>query len=244
MTSISEIPDPPIADDALSSVSWLGGMVRRTGDVLKQNLVPGLILQAFVVLVIGGDYFVQPVTDFFDKVADFKQSAGLVYSGVSTAIFAGLIPFLIQKSRPKFRDQIPAAHIWFYLVFWFFMGMEFDLMMRLQAWLFGSQGDWVTTLCKTTADMLVYTPLMGLPTICIALLWRQTGFDFGKTLSILRDRLWWSNQYMSILIANWIVWPLALAGVYSLPLALQIPVQNLVMCFWCVLLIFLSDESV
>jgi hypothetical protein len=161
---------------------------------------------------------------------------------VSTAIFAGLIPFGVQKSRPQFRDQIPASHLWFFLVFWFFMGMEFDLMMRLQAWLFGQGSDFLTLLCKTSADMLIYTPLCGLPTIAIALLWRQNGFDFGRTAAMLRSRQWWSSQFMSMLIANWIVWTIAIAAVYSLPLALQIPVQNLVMCFWCILLIFLSDS--
>lgn len=244
MSSSPEISDPMSAMSASVESTWLCRMLSRSRDVFKVNLVPGLILQAFVMLVIGGYYFIEPVTDFFGKVAQFKASTGLVYAGISTAVFAGLIPFLIQKLRPGFRDRIPTSHIWFFLTFWFFMGMEFDLMMQCQAWLFGQEGDLATMLYKTAADMFVYTPLCGLPTIAIALLWRQNDFDFGRTFAMLRDKRWWSNQFMSMLIANWIVWPIAIAAVYSLPLPLQIPVQNLVMCFWCVLLIFLADESI
>lgn len=244
MSVTPELTETTQAECVSIPATWLGRMFGRTRKVLKQNLVPGIILQVFVMLVIGGYYWLEPVTVFFGKVAQFKESTGLLYSGVSTAVFAGLIPFLIQKSRPAFRDRIPTMHLTFFLTFWFFMGMEFDLMMRFQAWLFGTDGSLSTTLYKTAADMLIYTPLCGLPTIAIALLWRQHGFDFGKTLEMVRDKQWWSNQYMSMLIANWTVWPIAIAAVYSLPLPLQIPVQNLIMCFWCVLLIFLSDELV
>jgi hypothetical protein len=232
----------PVAD-AGQSPSWLVRMYGRVFDVIRQNLVPGLILQVFVLLFIGGYYVLTPVHVFFSWVAQIKEAGGVLYAGVSTAVFAGLIPFLIQKSRPQFRDQIPTGHLWFFLVFWFVMGLVFDVMMQTQAWVFGSDSNLKTLLSKTVADMLLFTPLIGLPMISISLLWRQNGFSFTRTGQFIGRKRWWSEQFMSMLIANWTVWPVAIAAVYSLPLPLQIPVQNLIMCFWCVLLIFMTDQN-
>ncbi len=243
MSSVPEMPESVTAVQVAMAPSWLGRMLSRVRDVFKRNLLPGLVLQGFVLLVIGGYYLLEPVYAFFMKVAQVKEAWGMFYAGVSTAVFAGLIPFLIQKSRPKYRDQIPNWHVGFFLVFWFVMGMVFDGFMRTQAMLYGQEGNLKTMLYKTATDMLVFTPLIGLPTISICLLWRQNRFGFGKTWGMVRQKSWWSERFMSMLIANWMVWTLAIAAVYSLPLPLQIPVQNLIMCFWCVLLIFLTDQT-
>lgn len=218
-------------------------MLGRVHEVFKRNLLPGLVLQVFVIMVVGGYYLLEPVHAFFAQVAMVKQAWGMFYAGVSTAVFAGLIPFLIQKSRPKYRHLIPASHIVFFLVFWFLMGLVFDQLMRTQAALYGEQGNLTTLLYKTATDMLVFTPFIGLPVISISLLWRQNRFSFSRTWAMVSEKRWWSERYMSMLLANWMVWTIAISAIYSLPLPLQIPVQNLVMCFWCILLIFLTDAT-
>jgi hypothetical protein len=39
------------------------------------------------------------------------------------------------------------------------------------------------------------------------------------------------------------VWIPAVATIYSLPSALQVPLFNLVLCFWCLLISFISRAS-
>jgi hypothetical protein len=46
-----------------------------------------------------------------------------------------------------------------------------------------------------------------------------------------------------VLFSTWIVWLPTVAIVYSLPNVLQLPLSNLVLCFWCLLLSFISRRS-
>jgi hypothetical protein len=48
----------------------------------------------------------------------------------------------------------------------------------------------------------------------------------------------------SIIISIWAVWIPTVSIVYSLPLALQFPLFNIVLCFWSLMLTTLSKEKV
>lgn len=239
----SELTGEPVVSEMIDSRPWASRMLFRTRDVLKRNLIPGLILQVFVVGVVGSYYLFEPVKHLFDQIASVKLSYGFAFSAVSTAMFGGLIPFVIQKSRPKYRHLMPTSHIWFFVILWALKGMEVDLLYRCQAMMFGQGKDVVTLLSKTVFDQLIYVPLWGLTTCAIAMAWRQSGFSFSKTWAVLREKRWWTDNLMMMLLPNWLIWFVAVVAIYCLPLALQLPVQNLVLCFWCILLIFLADES-
>lgn len=222
---------------------WRSRMAARTREVFRRNMIPGIILQFFVIAVVGGYYLVEPVTVFFNQIASMKQTYGFYFSAVSTAVFGGLIPFLVQKARPKYRHLMPTSHVWFFLILWSLKGIEIDLLYRGQAMMFGSGKDILTVLYKVGFDAFIYVPLWGLTSCAVAMAWRQMGFDFGRTFALLKQSRWWTDNMMAILIANWMIWLVAVAGIYCLPLGLQLPVQNIVLCFWCILLIFLSDEN-
>jgi hypothetical protein len=138
---------------------------------------------------------------------------------------------------------MPTSHVWFFVILWGLKGMEVDLLYRCQVMMFGEGKDFVTLLSKTLFDQFIYVPIWGLTSCAIAMTWRQCGFNFGKTLRALSDKRWWTDSLMVMLVPNWLIWIVAVVAIYCLPLALQVPVQNLVLCFWCILLIFLSDES-
>ena len=232
-----------VVSDQIDDRPWLSRLMLRTRDVLRRNMIPGLILQVFVVAVVGSYYLFEPVAVAFNRVADFKDTYGFGFSAVSTAMFGGLIPFLVQKARPKYRHLMPTSHVWFFVILWALKGMEVDLLYRCQAMMFGTGKDMVTLVSRTLFDQLIYVPLWGLTSCAIAMTWRQCEFDFGKTISVLRQKRWWTDSLMLMLVPNWLIWIVAVVAIYCLPLALQLPVQNLVLCFWCILLIFLADES-
>ena len=133
----SELTGEPVVSEMIDSRPWASRMLFRTRDVLKRNLIPGLILQVFVVGVVGSYYLFEPVKHLFDQIASVKLSYGFAFSAVSTAMFGGLIPFVIQKSRPKYRHLMPTSHIWFFVILWALKGMEVDLLYRCQAMMFG-----------------------------------------------------------------------------------------------------------
>jgi hypothetical protein len=243
MAAMSELASESVVSDVMIERPWVGRMLVRTKDVLHRNLIPGLILQVFVIGVVGSYYLFEPVAVAFNHVADLKLKYGFAFSAVSTSLFGGLIPFLIQKARPKYRHLMPTSHVWFFVILWAFKGMEVDLLYRCQAKMFGEGKEVLTLLSKTVFDQLVYVPLWGLTSCAILMTWRQMNFNFGQTVGVLRNKRWWTDNLMAMLLPNWLIWIVAVVAIYCLPLALQLPVQNLVLCFWCILLIFLADET-
>ncbi len=241
--AMSEVAVDTVVPQDLDQRPWITRILSRAGDVLKRNLVPGLILQVFVIAVVSSYYTIEPIKAMFDEVAQIKLSYGFTFSAISTALFGGLIPFLVQKSRPKYRKLMPTSHVWFFVILWGLKGMEVDLLYRCQAMMFGEGKDFVTLLSKTVFDQLVYVPLWGLTSCAIVMTWRQCGFSFSRTKTVLSNKRWWTDNLMVMMLPNWLIWVVAVVAIYCLPLALQLPVQNLVLCFWCILLIFLADES-
>ena len=51
------------------------------------------------------------------------------------------------------------------------------------------------------------------------------------------------QRVLVVVCSTWVVWIPAVAIIYSLPSALQVPLFNLVLCFWCLLMSFISRES-
>lgn len=242
-SAMNEVVNESVMTEQGSEPRWASRISVRTCDVLKRNMVPGLILQVFVIAVVGSYYLFEPVAAAFNQVARLKLTYGFAFSAVSTSFFGGLIPFLVQKSRPKYRKLMPTSHVWFFVILWAFKGMEVDLLYRCQAMMFGEGSSTWTLFRKTLFDQFIYVPLWGLTSCAIAMTWRQCGFSFGKTWDVLRDKRWWTDNLMVMMIPNWLIWVVAVVAIYCLPLALQLPVQNLVLCFWCILLIFLADDT-
>jgi hypothetical protein len=45
-----------------------------------------------------------------------------------------------------------------------------------------------------------------------------------------------------MLLANWGVWIPTVAAIYALPVGLQLPMQNLALCLWSLMLAFMTGK--
>jgi hypothetical protein len=52
---------------------------------------------------------------------------------------------------------------------------------------------------------------------------------------------WYRRRVLPVMVSNWGVWIPAVSIIYMLPPALQLPLQNLVLCLWALMLIFLTS---
>ncbi|MEM1213060.1 MAG: Mpv17/PMP22 family protein [Planctomycetota bacterium] len=204
------------------------------------NRWPGLALVCFAVGLLLAYWYVPAVRDALDVVAGWKQRVGLAFGIVSTAVFGGLLPWLVQRViRPGTRDATLPV-LWFLLVFWATKGLEIDLLYRLQAAVFGDRASPGVVAVKVLCDQLGYVTLWAIPSTVAAFAWRDCGYSFVR----LRREFfrggwpgWYRQRIVPVLIANWMVWVPAVVVIYLLPLALQLPIQNLVLCFWSLMLI-------
>ncbi|BCD95989.1 hypothetical protein [Marinagarivorans cellulosilyticus] len=210
-------------------------------QALKQNLIPGICLQIFA-LALALAYFKWPAAaPVFNAFAELKLSYGWGYSLVATAIFGGLIPFAYLWFTGLVRSAVLPILL-FYVFFWAYKGVEVDLFYSAQAHWFGTGSDWPTLIKKTLVDQFIYGTFWAAPTMAIGYAWKEAGFSFSRLRGLL-NRDFFFLQIPTTLVTNWLIWIPAVLIIYSMPMALQIPLFNLVLCFFVLLLTTISQRK-
>lgn len=205
----------------------------------RQNLVPGLVLQAFALAVVLAYYLVPAASPVFAALARWKSQGGFLYSAVATALFGGLIPFFYLRLNPATRASTPWAFLAFYLVFWAYRGVEVDALYRLQAWLFGNGNAVSTIVPKVLVDQFVYNVLWAGPLQIVAYHFMNSGYS-PRAFSGYDWRAFFFQRLPTTLISVWGVWIPMVTIIYCLPPDLQIPLFNIVLCFWVLLITALT----
>ncbi|MFT5301771.1 MAG: hypothetical protein ACI87E_004520 [Mariniblastus sp.] len=207
-----------------------------------QNRWPGALLWMFGLTVILGYFSVPPIRNFFEYVGELKTEMGLWFGIISTSVFGGLLPVVLPMLFRKPRTTGLAGLIVSNMIFWAVKGIEVDVLYRIQDWLFGNRVDISTIAAKVFVDLVIYAPAIGLFNCVLFYIWRDNGYSFAKTRQSLGER-WYVRKVLPALISNWCVWLPAVIMIYSLPLALQLPVQNLILCFWVLILVFFTADE-
>ncbi len=204
---------------------------------VKKNFVAGLVLQACALLILLGYAFVPSFHGVLTEIGSFKTRYGYAYSALSSATFGGLIPFCVLYAAGNLASKKPMRECLFYVGFWLWKGIEMDAMYRLQSVAFGTAATPTIIGLKTFVDQFVYNPLWAAPTQLIFFLWKDCDFSWaGVRAQLQRESL--GRRLVVVLMSTWMVWVPTVAIVYALPSPLQLPLSNLVLCFWCLLLSF------
>ena len=207
---------------------------------LKQNALPGVFLQCLAISI-ALCYFFWPQSHLvFNFFGDLKTQFGWKYSLVATAIFGGLIPFLYLLVAKQINTAVFKTLL-FFLLFWGYKGVEVDFLYRFQGIWFGYDLDLATIVKKTAVDQFIYSALWAAPSITIAYLWKDSGFSFSACKKKLNKSLF-LIQIPTVVISNWLIWIPAVSIVYMMPPVLQIPLFNLVLCFFVLLVATLSKN--
>jgi len=221
----------------------------------RENAVPGLILWLVASAIVAGFYLVPPVTGALEGLGRVKAAGGFAYSAISTGIFGGLIPFLwrLYVNRGKASGAAGAkgardgtASAWqaclFLFLFWSWKGIEIDLFYRAQALVFGVGATPDKIIPKVIVDQFVYNPLWAGWTQVVAYWWLENTFR----PSALTDRALWGTmgtRVITVLISTWGVWIPMVSIIYAMPSNLQIPLFNIALCFWSLMLASLTKEK-
>jgi len=215
-------------------------LVSNIKSALGANLLPGLCLQLFA-LTIGLSYFYWPASQqTFQFFADLKAEYGAVYAVISTSIFGGLLPFLYLFLSGKVRF-LPLTQLLFYIIIWAGLGGLINAFYGLQIVLFGEGTDWLTILKKTSLDQFVFTVFVTSPLIALAFLWKDQQFNWQKTKMYFDDLI--KVQIPTTIVTTWIIWIPAVSLIYMMPSNLQIPLFNLVLCFFVLILAILNVDE-
>jgi hypothetical protein len=215
-------------------------LVSNIKSAIGANLLPGLCLQLFA-LTIGLSYFYWPASQpTFQFFADLKAEYGGGYAMISTSIFGGLLPFLYMLLSEKIRF-LPVQQLLFYLLVWAILGWVINAFYGFQVVLFGDGTDWVTIVKKTAFDQFVFSVFITSPFIALAFLWKDQQFNWQKTKVYFDDLI--KVQIPTTVVTTWIIWIPAVSLIYMMPTNLQIPLFNLVLCFFVLILAILNVDD-
>jgi len=202
---------------------------------IRALLVPGLLLQSAALALVLAYYFLPATGGFFAQLARWQSAGGYAFSAVSTALCGGLLPFLFLRLDPDTRAAHPWPHLLFFTVFWAWKGAEVDLWYRVLAHLYGNGHDVATIARKVVSDQFGFNLLYASPIGSICFAWKDAGFRWAPVAADLRAGQWYYRRVLPVLLAVWFLWIPVVCCVYALPLPLQMPLFNVVLCFWSML---------
>jgi hypothetical protein len=198
----------------------------------RANLLPGLALQAGALALVLAYYHHDATRELLGRITVWHLEAGYAFSFVSTALFGAVLPLLYLWSRSATRTRYDARQCAAIIAFWAYKGVEVDALYRLMAHWFGTGHDVRTIALKSFFDQFIYCPFFAVPVTALVYEWIETRFDRRAVLADLRAGGWYRRRGLVVLISSFGVWLPAVCIIYALPTPLQLPLQNLVLCFY------------
>ena len=188
-----------------------------------------LLVSGLLALALAASYYLVPaVPRALTRLVEFRAETGAAFAIVSTALVGGLLPFLYLRRSGRFVGWQGLG----LTVFWAYKGFEVDLLYRLQAHCFGTGHDVATILIKVSVDQFVYGPLLAAPDMTAGYKLVEAHFDGAAVWADWKRPHWYRRRVLPVLISNLGVWVPAVAIIYLLPTPLQLPLQNIVLCFY------------
>jgi len=198
----------------------------------RAHVGPGLVLQVGALALVLAYYHLEPARALLTRLLELRRQTGFAFAVVSTGFFGGLLPFLYLRGG----GRIPARYGWrqgmALTAFWAYKGFEVDLLYRILARTVGEGHDAGTILRKVAIDQFFYCPLFAVPMTVAVYEWVEARFDGPAVFADWRAPRWYLRRTLPVLISNLCVWIPAVGIIYALPTPLQLPLQNLVLCFY------------
>jgi hypothetical protein len=210
----------------------------------RANLIPGLALQVAALALVTAYYQHEPTRAILGRLTAWRNDVGVISAIVSTGCFGGLLPVLYLRARAATRTHFTWSQGAAITAFWAYKGFEVDLFYRLLARFVGEGHDPSTIARKVLLDQFVYCPLLAVPLTVLVYEWVDLRFDRSSLGADLRRGRWVRRRILPVLISNLGVWLPGACIIYTLPTPLQLPMQNLLLCFFTLLVAHQTRRAV
>lgn len=211
------------------------------GKAIKTNIKPGILLWVLLVLFGIGYTTIPSFNQSLMKLAELKLKWGHISSFVAYAFAAAIFPEILkilffQKGKV---EKVNIRNVLFGIVLFGFSGIVTDIFFStVQVWLYGTGTDLATILKKTATDQAIWSPIIC-TVVLLCLMWKENGFRVN-TKQAFSFPLFFKGKLIPLYTAMWLVWIPGVALVYFMPTALQLPVSSFILCFWALIISFMS----
>ncbi|HWT03927.1 MAG TPA: hypothetical protein VN256_27005 [Pyrinomonadaceae bacterium] len=207
----------------------------------RANLIPALVIQIIVVAIVAAYYFHPPAREWLAHLAELKRRGGYLFSFAAGALAGGMMPQLLkvavfEKWRVR-RENL--NEIVFGVCFWGLMGVMVDGVYRAQAWMFGTQVDFVTVFKKTLVDQFVFTPFVSIPLTVVILEWKHQGYRLAGLSRVFSLRFY-KQKILPTVVSALGFWLPVVILIYCLPPLLQFPLFTLALTLWVMIITWIS----
>jgi hypothetical protein len=207
----------------------------------RANLWPGLFVQGLMLALVLTYYKAPWTRPWFDWLAELKRRGGFVFSATAAVVAGAILPETLKilffqrgrANRNNLREFLFAAP------FWAMLGLCVDALYRGQNLWFGTDPTFATLVKKVVVDQFIYNPVFAAPVTVWAYEWKNRGFGFHAFGGMFTARFY-AEKVMPALIATWGVWIPLVSLIYSLPPLLQTPLFSLALCFWVLLVAYIT----
>ena len=210
-------------------------------NAFRENRIPAIILQCLAFFIIYAYFYLPSTAPFFEALASLKDRYGLLYSVLATALFGGFIPYVYLLVTGRIQEQLIAQCL-FYIGLWAIMGLVVDRFYWLQGVWFGNEATFWVVVKKTCVDMFLFSAFLTCPFLTLAYVWRDNRFSWSQLWQACDKELFYFSIPVTV-VTNWMIWIPAVAVIYSMPANLQIPLFNVVLCFFVLLLTLLQRDA-
>ena len=229
-------------DPSLSSppeAPWHAGL-----RAARANLLPGFLLQAVALALVLAYYWHPPTRALFEQLITLRQRTGMLFSIVATSLCGGVLPFIYMRSQPETGSRFTWASGLFFTLFWAYKGVEVDLWQRALAHFIGNDTRVTTVALKVFMDQIVYCPIWAVVVTVIAYNWQSAGFRWAPLVADFQAGHWYQRQILPALVANLGLWVPLTVLIFALPLPLQLPLFDLALVFYTLLIAHITRRKI
>ena len=211
------------------------------GRIFRVNIIPGLVLSTATGALVLSYYLWSDLRPVWSAVAQAKRDGGFLASAVVAGCAGGVLPLLLQRAMGRLPPTMGWLGALATILFWSWKGIEADLYYAqvLGRW-FGTGTDIGTILAKSVVDQLIWVPVYGMLSAVLFTTWAAAGCSFAAVGAQLGSLRQW---YLTSLVATWMLWVPCSALIFCMPADLQLPLWNITLCFYCLLLPWLGDQK-
>jgi hypothetical protein len=161
---------------------------------------------------------------------------------LSSALCAGIIPGIylmaVGKTRRDARgfvDMLFTSLVWATNMIW----VHYFYVFQDSFW--GSGVTIKIIVSKMLLDQFIFTPFLSIQHAAIGFRFRDLNYNFKMLGRAFRDD-WVIKVIIPMLVNCWLTWIPGTLVVYSMPLALQIPLMIMIQLFFALEMAFVSSK--
>jgi hypothetical protein len=199
-----------------------------------QNIKAIIFLQLLSIIILILYYSNKDFNILLNQLKFIKEKYGILAVMITTSISGGIFPEILNKIFKKNYIVLPKRLLLISL-FWLYKGFEINLFYTFLSKIVNTNNIVYNVIIKVAIDEFLYTPLWAVPSMIF-----YYSLSEKFSLNYFFESL--KANYLLILILNWLIWIPAVSLIYSLPLALQMPIQNIILVIWTILILFFNKS--